>query len=61
MDSPSIPPRLEPVAPTGATRRHESPADQRRQRGQNPTPPQVHDDSDLPRDENDSHNIDELA
>jgi hypothetical protein len=62
MDIPSIPDRLEPVAPAEATRRHETPTDQSRRRDQNPIPRQVQDDdSDLLRDDNDSHDVDELA
>lgn len=62
MDHFSIPDRLEPVVPTENTRRHSFSPDQRRRRNQDPPPRQIRDDeSELPKDDEDLHNVDEHA
>jgi hypothetical protein len=62
MDNFSIPERLEPVAPAENTRRQSFTSDQRRRQNQNPTPKTTEEeDTVASQDDEDSHNIDELA
>jgi hypothetical protein len=62
MDDFSIPDRIESVSPTEPTRRHGFSPDRRRNRNQNPVPPEVQeDDGNSPRDDEDLHKVDEIA
>jgi hypothetical protein len=63
MDHFSIPDRLEPVAPTESARRQSLTSDQQRQRKQEPSSRQPHQDNapDPSQEDDDSHNVDELA
>ncbi len=62
MDSPSIPDRLEPLGATDNNRRLGSSLDQRRRRSQNPLPrPDQEDEGVSPAEDDDVHNVDELA
>jgi hypothetical protein len=62
MDPFSIPDRLNPVAPAEPTRRQGFSSEQRRRRDQNPAPtPAQEDNENPPQDDEDLHNVDELA
>jgi hypothetical protein len=62
MDDFSIPGRIESVIPTEPTRRHGFSSDQRRNRNQDPVPPEVQDDDSNPaQDDEDLHKVDEIA
>jgi hypothetical protein len=62
MDDFSIPDRIESVIPTEPTRGQRFSSDRRRDRKQNPVPPNVEDDdSNPPQDDEDSHEVDEIA
>jgi hypothetical protein len=65
MDPFSIPDRLGPVAPTEAPRRQGFSSDQRQRRSPNPPPPKDQEDDapqeGPPQDDEDLHNVDELA
>jgi hypothetical protein len=63
MDDFSIPQRIESVAPTEPTRRQGFSSDRRRPRNSNPVPPEVQEDagSNPPEDDEDVHEVDEIA
>ena len=61
MDHFPIPDRLEPVAPTESTRRQAFSSDQRRRRNEKPKSETRDDATDPLQDDEDSHNVDELA
>jgi hypothetical protein len=62
MDDFSMPGRIESVIPTEPTRGQRFSSDRRRDRNHNPVPPNVKDgDSNLPQDDEDLHEVDEIA
>lgn len=62
MDHFSIPDRLDPISPAEPRQRPRFSDDQRRRQNRNPLPAKVEDDdAEAPSDDEDLHNVDELA